>query len=147
MNRDVIISINGLHLTDGEFSEPVEVFAPGEHYMEEGNHCLVYDQPGDGFEEEPVHTRLKFDESSLEILKTGGVETQMLIEKDRRTVTYYTTPFGSMDVGISTAEVALTEEENLLDIRAEYALDINGQFIGDCTVHIIARPKGSEINL
>lgn len=147
MNRDVIISINGLHMTDGEFSEPVEVFAPGEYYMEDGYHCLVYEQPGDGFDEEPVHTRLKFDSNSLEIIKTGGVETQMLIEKDRRTITYYTTPFGSMDVGISTTEVALKDEENLLDIRADYALDLNGQLVGDCTVHIVARPKGSEISL
>ena len=45
MNRDVIISINGLQFVEGEdFSEPVELFAPGEYYMDDGFHCLVFDQ-------------------------------------------------------------------------------------------------------
>ena len=145
MNRDVIISINGLQFVEGEpDSEPVEVFAPGEHYMEDGYHCLVFDQLTDEFEE-PVHTRLKFDHNSLEILKTGSTETQMLIEKDRRTISCYTTPFGSMDVGVSTTDVVLTEDENFLDIKAEYAMDVNGTFVGDCVVHVSARSKGSDI--
>ena len=41
MTKDIILTISGLHATDGEMDDPVEVLSPGQYYFKNGKHYVV----------------------------------------------------------------------------------------------------------
>ena len=54
------------------------------------------------------------------------------------------TPYGPIQMDITTTGVNLGEEEELLEIKTEYVLGMNGQKVADCQMHIRVTPKGSK---
>ena len=44
MTKDVILTISGLHDTDGESDAPIETMTPAQYYMKNGKHYIVYDE-------------------------------------------------------------------------------------------------------
>ena len=144
MKKDVLIHINGVQFADtGEVPEPVEVIAPGKYYFKNGNHYLAFEEPGE-MGEETVKNLMKFREQYLEVSKSGFVKTQMVFEKDKKTKSYYITPFGTVNVGIATTSVNLKEEPDEIEVTANYALDINDNFVADCSISLLARSKETD---
>ncbi len=147
MNKDVIITINGLQYAQTEDgSEPLEVIAPGEYFYKNGNHYLLYEDAAD-FGEEKTKNILKFRPEYLEVIKKGAYTTKLVFEKDKKTLSQYETPMGVLYIGISTTSVSLLEEPDSIEMTAKYAMDINSNFIADCTVCVQARSKSGGFTL
>jgi hypothetical protein len=47
-------------------------------------------------------------------------------------------------LGISTSEIALEESEDNINVKAEYALDVDYEPIADCSIRINVKPRGSK---
>ena len=77
---------------------------------------------------------MKFRPSYLEVKKTGFVDTRMVFEENKKTLTLYETPFGVMNVSVSATSIRLKEEKESIELTAEYALDINNSYMADCTI-------------
>lgn len=45
---------------------------------------------------------------------------------------------------IATTKMAMEETEDLMEIRAEYALGINGNPVADCVMNLRVTPKGDR---
>ena len=147
MNKDVIIYINGLQFAQTEDgSEPIEVIAPGEYYYKNGNHYLLYEDAADAGEEKCKNI-LKFHPEYLEVIKKGAYTTKLVFEKDKKTLSQYETPVGMMYVGISTKSVSLKEAPDSIEMIAKYAMDINSNFIADCSVSVLAKSKSDPFSL
>ena len=50
MTKDIILTISGLHATDGETDDPVEIITPGQYFLKNGKHFVVYDEVMEGIE-------------------------------------------------------------------------------------------------
>ncbi len=147
MLKDVIIFINGLHYAEKEQGpEDIQVIAPGEYYYKDGSHYLLYDEIGDT-PEEMYRNIIKFKPEYMEVTKNGPYNTKMVFEKDKKTLSQYETPMGIMYLGISTKSVELKEKPDEISLTAKYAMDINNNFIADCSLSLMAKPKGSGIDL
>lgn len=147
MDKDVIIYINGLQYAQTEDgSEPIEVITPGEYYFKNGNHYLMYDDADD---EELTGSRniIKFRDAYLEVTKRGARTTKLVFEKDKKTLSQYQTPFGTMNIGITTTQVSFKENSDSIELTAKYSMDINSGFIADCSVSVLAKSKKDNINI
>lgn len=147
MDKDVIIYINGLQYAESEQGPAdVQVITPGEYHKKNGSHYLMYDEVGNT-PEENYKNIIKFKPGYLEVTKKGPNNTKLVFETDKKTLSQYATPIGVMYIGISTRLIDLNEQEDKIELKAEYAMDINNNFIADCVISLTVKPKESGVNL
>ena len=122
--------------------DSVEMIAPGKYYFKNDKHFFLYDEVAEGFEE-TTRNVVKVAPGYMEVTKDGLISGHMVFEKNKKYVTYYYTPFGSILIGISATKVDVIEEENEIRIDVEYGLEINNQFVAECSIRMDATPKTS----
>lgn len=145
MTKEVLIHMSGLQTLEEEQGqeEPLELITVGEYYLRNNTHYLLYDEIMEGFQE-PTHNFIKVRPGKMEVRKKGVVDVQMIFEKDKKNLAFYKTPFGTMEMEIATTKVTMEETEELMEIRAEYALGINGNPVADCVMNLRVTPKGDR---
>ena len=84
---------------------------------------------------------LKIEDNSLELTRRGFTSVHMVFEKDKKNESYYDTPFGSLLVGVSATHVNVQQEEDSLEVKVKYALEINYEFVADCSISIHASSR------
>ena len=144
MDKEVLIHVRGLHMMeeDGE-QEPVEIVVPGESYSGNGSHSLRYEEILEDFSE-PTINYIKISPKGIEVRKKGIVNVHMVFEQGKKNMTYYTTPYGTIEMGIAATNMNLKEDESGLNMRVDYALDMNQEHVADCCLAIQAQPKNCK---
>lgn len=139
MTKEILLTIAGLHLTDGENGN-VEVVTAGDYYHRGGKHYILYDEVTEGM---TGHTGnvIKAGENTLEITKKGLINARLVVEKGKRHTTVYQTPFGDIELTLTGQDVEITETEKNIFIRAEYVLEINEENLAECTIEMNVRPR------
>ena len=143
MTKQVLITISGLQLMDGETGRPVEVVTAGEYYQKNGKHYLFYEEAVEGSREH-IEKRLKIGEGSLEVTKKGLIRTHMVFEKGRKTKTSYETPFGSIEMEFATSKVLLQESEEFMDLQVCYSMEMDNVFLADCSIRVNVKSKNAK---
>lgn len=141
MTKDVLISISGLHYSVDEENgaEPLEVITPASYYFKNGKHYVLYDEVVEGIPGTIKNTIKITDDRLFEINKSGIASTRMVFEKDRINMTNYQTPFGEMMVGIHTKDMRVDVQEENIDVRINYALDVNNEPLSECEIKVNIR--------
>ena len=80
----------------------------------------------------------------MEVTKKGVTNAHMVFEKNKKNVTYYYTPFGSILIGIEAGKVKISEQDEEIQVDVDYALDMNYEKVADCNIHMIVKPKGTK---
>ena len=135
MTKDVLIAIKGMQFEGAEDPEEIEVIQRGQYYERNGAHYLMYDEPVEG-SSEIIKNRIKFRENEVQVAKKGAVNTTLTFTKNEKNMTNYSTPFGNLVIGIDTQAINLEVSESKMDIKVDYALDINYEFLADCKISI-----------
>ena len=84
---------------------------------------------------------LKFNDNYLEFTRKGPMSVHMIFEKGKKNLTYYYTPFGSIQIGIDATSIEVKETEDEIRAEVKYALDVNYEFVGDCHINIAVKKK------
>ena len=144
MNKDVLIHVRGLQLmeTDDE-QEPIEIVVPGQYYFRNGSHYLRYEEMLDDSAQTTVNY-IKMSSEGVEIRKQGQVNVHMVFEQGKRNMAFYTTPFGTLEMGISATNLELKESEDDIQMKVDYALDMNEEHVADCYLTVQAQSKDSD---
>lgn len=141
MEKDVLIHVRGLQMIDDNGQdEPIEIVVPGEYYFRNGSHYLRYEELMDDLGE-PTINYIKISAKGMEVRKKGPVNTHMVFEQGKKNMTLYSTPFGTLQMGISATNMELTESENCIDMKVDYSLDMNAEHVADCSLAIQAQTK------
>ena len=133
---DVKIKIRG---NQGEEQDGIEVVSVGEMYERDGFVCLTYDEVVD--EEETgvvqvVKNMIKINEEQVEVIKKGPTQSHMVFVPEETTYTYYSTPFGEMEISIFTDEIEKISRDNGFSLSMQYQLEMNQTFIANSSVNI-----------
>ena len=56
---------------------------------------------------------------------------------------FYTTPFGTLEMGISATNLELEESEGQIAMKVNYSLDLNQEHVADCCLDIQAQGKNT----
>ena len=140
MTKDVIIGISGLQFTGEENSDSLEMIAPGEYYYKNGKHYIKYEEVIEGFSE-TNHNLVKIDQTRLELTKKGLTNLHMIFEENKKNLSCYQTPFGSLMIGIEGGPVTIRETADQIRVYAKYSLAINYEHVADCVIQMNIQSK------
>lgn len=142
MTKDILLTISGLQFAAQEdgVGEPVEVITPGDYYKRNDKHYVLYDEVMEGFDGTTKNI-IKIGEDCLDITKKGVANVHMIFEKNKKNVTYYYTPFGSLLIGIDAKNVKIAETEENIDVTVNYDLEINYEFLANCNITMNIKSK------
>lgn len=145
MTKEVLLTISGLQFAaqGDEESEPVEVITAGDYYKKNGKHYILYDEVMEGFQGNTRNV-IKLTEDSLDITKKGVSNVHMIFEKNKKNVSYYYTPFGSILVGIDAQSVDIRETEENIDVKVKYNLEVNYEHLADCSITMNIKSKEAK---
>lgn len=142
MTKDVIVSISGLQM-DVDSESPLEVITMGNYYYKNGKHYVLFDETvGDAGEQ--TKNTIKIAPDRVDVIKKGDNSVHMVFEPDKKNMTYYNTPFGSMLVGINTLGITHEEDELNINTKIEYALEVNYAHMSDCSIAINIKSKDAK---
>lgn len=141
MKKEVMLRIRGVHFPDGQDEqEEMELVTSGSYFEKDGRRYIKYDEVQED-SEEVIRNLLKIEKDSLELTRRGMTNVHMVFEKDKKSESYYDTPFGRFLVGISATHLNVSEEADSLSVQVKYALEINSDYIADCSIQILANSK------
>lgn len=116
VSRDDDIPMDGMHMvTTGFLSEKDDAF------------CLHYDEtsPEGG---KPSHITLTMDKGVVTMDRTGDTCTSMVFHKGKRFEGVYSTPYGTLDMGVYPTVVQYQVTGSKGEVKLRYQLDLQGQF-------------------
>ena len=143
MNKDVLIHVRGLQMMEtDDAQEPIEIVVPGQYYFRNGSHYLRYEEMLDDTAETTVNY-IKMSPNGVEVRKQGQVNVHMVFEEGKKNKTFYNTPYGTLQMGISATGLELKESEDGIQMKVDYALDMNEEHVADCYLTVQAQTKDS----
>lgn len=145
MTKDILVTISGLQFAaeDDGAGEAVEVITPGDYYKKNDKHYVMYDEVMEGFDGTTKNV-IKIAENCLDITKKGVTNVHMIFEKNKKNVTYYYTPFGSLLIGIDAKQVNIAETEENIDVTVNYDLEVNYEFLANCNITMNIKAKNAK---
>ena len=141
MTKDVIVTIRGLQAGPDSDGEPIEMITTGEYFYKNNKHYILYEEVMEG-ETATNKNRIKIAPGYMELTKSGLVSVHMLFEENKKNLTHYNTPYGSLLMGIEAKKVDIQETEDEINISVDYALELNEEHAADCDIQINIRSKG-----
>ena len=141
MTKEVIITICGLQNGPETDGEPIEMIVAGEYFYKNNKHYILYDEVMEG-ESQVTKNRIKISDGQMELTKSGVVNVHMVFEENVKNITQYYTPYGSLSMGIDGKKVEILESEHEIDVKIEYGMEMNQEFVADCNIAINVKSKG-----
>ena len=139
MTKDVLVTVRGLQMTpDGD--DTIEVTTTGKYYEKDGKRYHFYDEIVDDTNL-IVKNSIQITEEHVSVSKKGVINAQMNFEKENKLVSVYETPYGQMEMGINTTGICLDEQDDFLELKLEYLLEINNQHVSDSEILLQIRPQ------
>ena len=65
----------------------------------------------------------------------------MMFEKNKKNVSYYYTPFGSLLIGIDANSIRVEETDQNINVTVDYSLEVNYEHLADCTIKMNIKSK------
>ncbi len=140
MTKDVLLSIRGLQFEVEPEGDKIETITPAEYYLKNDGHYILYDELAEGFTEN-TRNIIHIKNNELSIVKRGVINAQMLFSQDKKNMTSYMTPFGSIMIGIDTRKVDIAETEDSIKVHIDYSLELNYEHYADCKIDMNIRSK------
>lgn len=141
MTREVLITISGVQLMDGDSSK-VELITAGDYFQKNGSHYILYDEIPEGIDG-VVKNTIKIRPQTMDIIKRGAMDVHMTFEKDKKDLSCYATPMGEMMIGVNTNDIVIEETEDALKVKVDYSLDINYEPVSLCNIMLDVRSKAT----
>lgn len=146
MEREYLVDVIGTQLIDNE-KEKIELTTLCSYTKKNDKYYITYEE----YEENDIYLKtvstIKVEGNiRVTLIKSGKINSRLLLEKDKRHQCLYHTQFGDLMVGVSTNEISssLGEDGGILEIS--YSLDINSGLTSLNTIYVKVR-KGTNNNV
>ncbi len=133
MNKNVMLTISGLHQNTGAEDANMETVTAAEYFKKNESHYLLYEEKTDGFEQVSKN-RIKFKSNMLELTRQGLMATHMIFEENKTHMTPYATPYGVIHLSVHTKKVQVQEQEKHITVTVEYTLEAEEEHMSDCRI-------------
>lgn len=139
MKKDAVIKIFSLQRTEnGDNSGEMSVV--GSITCE--NEKVIIEYIENNEETGPEETTITvFGNDTVSIVRNGQFSSEMMVEKAKRHLTFYRTPYGELTMGIYGTQVEFSKDENGATLKLKYELDFNNGFVSENTMKIYIQEK------
>lgn len=139
MKKEVLITIKGTQLQDGEKDE-VELFTTGNYYRRGNSYFIAYDESeATGFQGSRTIVKVEDGLKRVTLNRTGTTKSQLIVERGVRHQCNYDTGYGNFTIGVLGDRICSTLNENGGELEFGYSLDINASLASENTVAISIR--------
>lgn len=136
--KDVIIDIKGTQGIDGE-DNVIELSTLGKLSVRDGKYLLTYEE-NETIKSNNTKTLLKAEgDSKITMIRSGAIDSRMIIEKGRRNTCFYSVPQGELVLGIFGETIENTLKDNGGKVKMSYTIDIENSVLSHNTVEISVR--------
>ena len=140
MEENVIISIKGSQLYEGQDPDVTELVTAGTLRREQEGYTIAY-QETELTGLEGTTTKLRIEGPRVTLLRQGSVNSQMIFEVGRKHLSMYETPYGALAVGIETRRRKNTVDEAGGDLEIDYAIEIDNLLAGKSLFQLNVKKK------
>ena len=140
MEENVIISIKGSQLHEGQDPDVTELVTAGTLRREQEGYTIAY-QETELTGLEGTTTKLRIEGPRVTLLRQGSVNSQMIFEVGRKHLSMYETPYGALAVGIETRRLKNTVDEAGGDLEIDYAIEIDNLLAGKSLFQLNVKKK------
>ena len=140
MEENVIISIKGSQLYEGQDPDVTELVTAGTLRREQEGYTIAY-QETELTGLEGTTTKLRIEGPRVTLLRQGSVNSQMIFEVGRKHLSMYETPYGALAVGIETRRLKNTVDEAGGDLEIDYAIEIDNLLAGKSLFQLNVQKK------
>lgn len=134
-----MITVKSLQRIDDEVNE-TEIITEGTlDATAEGFELRYVETDATGYD--GANTLLKISENKFELLRTGSVEGELIIELNKKNFCHYGTPYGELIVGVQAKYVR--NNLSLFGGKAEagYVMDMNSVLVGNYELTVEVKPR------
>ena len=140
MEENVIISIKGSQLYEGQDPDVTELVTAGTLRREQEGYTIAY-QETELTGLEGTTTKLRIEGPRVTLMRQGSVNSQMIFEVGRKHLSMYETPYGALAVGIETRRLKNTVDEAGGDLEIDYAIEIDNLLAGKSLFQLNVKKK------
>ncbi|MFY9176559.1 MAG: DUF1934 domain-containing protein [Caldicoprobacterales bacterium] len=127
--KKVILSIKGTQVNPMGEDNKIELITEGRLYKKDNAYYIEYEESTiSGLED--TKTLLVVEDNRVSLERTGAHESRFVFEKGRKYVSYYETPFGSLEMGVFPTKIDFNMDETQGKVDLKYQLDISGRYAG-----------------
>lgn len=146
MKDKVYIKIKGLlqqsqALAKDTEDDNIEVISVGKYTKRAGKEYVKYEEVYDGESDKSINL-IKFSDDCVEVTKKGAITTCLEFARNKRTMSCYNTPYGSINLGVFTSVLDIQREEDRIYIYLEYTMEVNDQQVNNSKVEIEITNQG-----
>lgn len=141
MEKEVIISIQGLQNYTGMDNDNIELVTEGKLEDADGALRLSYEE-SELTGMAGTTTMFHVEPEKITLLRIGSFSSEMVFEPGKRHMSLYSTPFGSMEIGILARKMHSTLDHSGGKIEIDYDIEINHMLAGQSLFRIDVRESG-----
>lgn len=142
MEENYLISIVGKQCLDGE-EDVIEVTTIGKYAERDGKKLIMYTE----YDNDDIYNKrssvIKVDtDHTVTISRSSPYPSRLILQKGKRHQCHYSTPAGSLLIGVFTDKVNSTLTANGGRLEVSYTLDFNGDLASKNEFIIEIKEKG-----
>lgn len=135
--NEFIIEIKGTQGID-EQSDIIELSTVGTLSEKDGKFLITYEE-NKTLENKSVRTKVLTEQDKVIMLRSGGIDSRMVIEKGKRNTCFYAIPQGELVLGVFGESIENNLSLNGGRLSMSYTIDIDNSLISQNTVEISVR--------
>lgn len=135
--NEFIIEIKGTQGID-EQSDIIELSTVGTLSEKDGKFLITYEE-NKTLENKSVRTKVLTEQNKVIMLRSGGIDSRMVIEKGKRNTCFYAIPQGELVLGVFGESIENNLGLNGGRLSMSYTIDIDNSLISQNTVEISVR--------
>lgn len=136
--KNVMISIRGYQAYEGNEDDSMSLLTEGRLSQTEDGYQLSYEETElTGME--GTTTTFQIQGPRVTLMRMGSVCSQMVFEEGRRHLSLYSTPYGNLEVGISTSHLRSTINPQGGKLEIDYSIEIDHVLAGHNAFRISVR--------
>ncbi len=136
---NALIKIVGTQTADGD-KDVIELTTNGTLDRQKDGWLLCYNET-EATGMKGTVTKLDISPNRLNLMRSGSHPSMLILEKNRRHHCNYHTPYGTIDLGTYTSELAYNLDDNGGELLFSYTLGFNGGVSSAHTVHITVQEE------
>ena len=127
--KTVMISIRGFQAYEGTEENSMNLLTQGKLAQTKEGYQISYEETElTGME--GTTTVFQIEGPRVTLLRTGSVCSQMVFEEGRRHHSLYATPYGNLEVGVSTSRLSSTIGRQGGELEIDYSIEIDHALAG-----------------
>ncbi len=137
METNALITLSGSQQVDGE-TDTYELTTLGKYTKRDGKYYITYEGTElTGYE--GTTTTLKIKDDCVSMIRFGKSNSQMVFEKEKKYIGHYETPFGSLNVGVTTNSMTVDIDDDGGEIDLSYMVELNNSMPVHNGLHLTIR--------